>query len=220
MKTGTKRIVRGVFGVMACVLVAVGALCVCEGHKEQVLFEKASRESISGMNADVTRPGAYSGAIEHFLPTAHEIFFYAGASPAFHKEDEKAAAAAVEGLAGSLTVTDAAGKKVLDTAIYGDEPWFTPIGDEEYGILLAKAPGSLRPGRYGVAVNVTSGARGGNGRTLTLRARYFLCGLERLPAFLLYAIATVSFAAALGTGLACLGLTRNINRATRAGDAG
>jgi hypothetical protein len=210
-----KRVARTIFAVIGCAMLAGGAWAACEWHKQATLVRRGWTEAILTMDADLTRPGRYSGTLDNFLPSAHEIRFYATGSPELDSSDEDVSYAAIEGLACELTLTDSAGNRVAETPIESSDAYFIQGSDVEQRLILTDKIKPRDAGRYGVTVDVKRGAAGCQGRPMGIGARYLLCGMEELPVAVLLLLTAGLFLGGLGSGVVCLWMTRRIRRAGR-----
>ncbi|MDQ1256439.1 MAG: hypothetical protein QG656_1035 [Candidatus Hydrogenedentes bacterium] len=132
---------------------------------------------------DCSVPGSFSGKLVHTCTMAHgggglRLEIPPESIPQTELES------ALEGLRVEGTVTDI--KSGAKTAIEASDRFLYSVPGDEHAILAASLPYDLPKGEYTLELSVVTGAQRLAGIPQRLVGRYMLCGMEMMPAFLLF----------------------------------
>lgn len=143
---------------------------------------------------DLSQPGETTVRFHQTCSTAHDEVVYFDWQPKGKTESEEEfaeqAKEILKGLSGEIVIRQADGTEVPDLAPIklGDQ-----FVDSRYGeVVLAYIP-VFKTGDYLATIRIETAAPELAGKQQTVFARYRLCGLEQLPAFI-----TAAFAAVIG----------------------
>jgi hypothetical protein len=172
---------RIVAGVVATVILGVGVNFLIVGAECRTKADAAKVAEPIRLAVDLSKPGVYTGRLHHTFVNAHSNYLeIVTDSPLVSPEN---AQSIVEGLTGQLTIRAPQGAVVTESTfgpefrcIQLDSDHWTPIIDF----------GHFAEGDYDLDFTVNTGAAQLVGVRHSLVGRYRLCGMEYMPAGVLW----------------------------------
>lgn len=124
--------------------------------------------------ADLSQPSTVTAPFHQTCQVSHGEAFYLTIKPASLNDGRNL----LDGLAGTITIKDAAGNEVQSIKLAPVSNSFMNSGEP----IMLEYFHPFANGEYTATINVESGAASLRGREQTIHAQYHLCGMERMPA--------------------------------------
>ena len=195
------RIVAGAIGAVILFL-AVAALTW--SHKERRAVDAALVAEPVRLKVDLSKPGQFSGEFRQTFRAACSGYLEIVPEPL--PSSEKAALSLLKGLRGRLTIVRSDGRVVHECGIR-EEDFIAILDGYAHWVPRECDDFSFEEGIYQIKVVVDHGAPALAGVPHSLVGQYVLCGMENMPAEILYLIGIASCVIA---GLILLPVALNI----------
>ncbi len=205
---------RKFFVIIAVAFTVGGVYLFMVAHAEESKLDQAKQATPIQLTVDLSKPGKFHGSFKQTFTIAHSQYLKLQIQPDFSSEEELKEA--LQGLEGTLTLTNAHGEEV-----WRDELPSDTVATDSYretGLYLFISIPIVPLGTYQLTVEVTNGAAGLSGRKQTLIAKYFLCGLLHIAVFIVRLLAVGCWVVATAIGLVLFFLRRRRLRKTPAAD--
>lgn len=170
-------------GRLLGVLVAVAGVGVAgwfgvESARLNAEFQQWFKDRPLDLTVDLSQAGVVTVPFRQTCSVAHSEMIGLEIEPP--AETEEALSSLLKGLSGRIVISGPGQPEVTTAMLKGDTA-FRFVGSSQ--VILTQLERFAR-GDYSATIRVDSGAPALAGRKQTLYARYMLCGLEQMPAFI------------------------------------
>ena len=172
-------------GIVAVFFLAGGVWFLFDSHRRNLEFEAWQTATPMKCAVDFSKPGKFDADFNQTCASSHGEVVALRISPEALKLTT--ATQLLAGLEATIEIKPASETNTVETAS-AEILWQNETLD---GAVPVFSISPFRKGHYQARVTVTAGAPALAGTTQTLEARYLLCGLEALPAFVARVIGIV-----------------------------